>query len=236
MSLLNVDCSTTRKYPDTDRCGSEHGILGTQENLEIAVKRLQRLVPSPERLERGLGISILYSSPDDPKVQPDDLTGLVPQSQPFSCHHTWRPSPDTGWCHDHTRHDSSQPPVVTATVSSPLEKAHPCTRKLAALWLVRYFNYILFICILISHCLLAIHLSQMTPLSIYWGHQSRWEVCFIFNSAHSDVRHASTMSRGHPMASFLTGSGSKASRLRSILQAGFSGVTRFWDSHKWKEK
>ena len=46
-------------------------------------------------------------------------------------------------------------------------------------------------------------------LNIYWGHPSGWKVYFIFNSASSDVCPSSTMSRVHPVVSFLTGSRSK---------------------------
>lgn len=59
-----------------------HGILRAQQNLEAAGKRFQYLASSPERLEQGLGPSILLSPPGDSKVQPDDPTGLVPQSHP----------------------------------------------------------------------------------------------------------------------------------------------------------
>ena len=64
-------------------------------------------------------------------------------------------------------------------------------------------------------------------LSIFWGHASRWKAHFIFNSANSDVRHSSTMSRVCPMVSFLTGSRSKTFWFSSIPWAGYSVFLRF---------
>ena len=78
-----------------------------------------------------------------------------------------------------------------------------------------------------NHCWLATPLSQAMHLSIFWGHPSRWRVHFIFNSANSDVRHSSTMSRVCPMVSFLTGSISKTFWFSRIPWAGYSVFLRF---------